>query len=108
MSVELFYKDDAVLPVIKSLYEPGGTRQEKTDKVVAAVLEYLQNKEFLVAEQFRMMEHYKLGLTRARHEDWERMRDMATRTQGGGLYCEICSEARTTQIGFTRVTKTNR
>ena len=55
----LFYKDDAVLPEVESLYEPGDTRQEKTDKVVAAVLDYLQDKEFIVAEQHRLMEDYR-------------------------------------------------
>ena len=34
--MNLFYKDDAVLPDVEMLYEPGDTRQEKTDKVVAA------------------------------------------------------------------------
>lgn len=105
MLLELFYKDDAVLPDIETLYEPGDTRQEKTDKVVATVLDYLQDKEYLVAEQFRLMEDYRRALVGARHEDWERLRDMATRNQGGSLYCTTCSEARTTQIGFTRVTR---
>ena len=40
----LFYKDDAVLQEVETLYEQGDTRQERTDKVVAAVQDYLQCK----------------------------------------------------------------
>ena len=72
MTWELFYKDDAVLPDVETLYEPGDTRQEKTDKVVTAVLNYLQDKECLVAEQHRLMEDYRRALVSARHEDRER------------------------------------
>ena len=30
--MNLFYKDDAVLPEVETLYEPGDNRQERTDK----------------------------------------------------------------------------
>ena len=100
----LFYKDDAELPEVETLYEPGDSRQEKTDKVVAAVQYYLDCKRLIMEGQFRMVEDYRRAIVEARHHDWERLRDMATRNQGGSLYCTTCSEARTTQIGFTRKT----
>ena len=103
--MNLFYKDDAVLPDVETLYEPGDTRQEKTDKVVAAVQDYLECKQLTVECQNRMAEDYRRGLVEARHDDWERLRDMATRNHGGSLYCSTCSEARTTQIGFARITR---
>ena len=101
----LFYKDDAVLPEVETLYEPGDTRQERTDKVVAAVQDYLQCKELIVEGQHRLFEDYQRALVDARHDDWERLRDMATKNQGGSLYCITCLEARTTQIGFARITR---
>ena len=103
-STNLFYKDDAELPEVETLYEPGDSRQEKTDKVVAAVQYYLDCKRLIMENQFRMVEDYRRAIVEARHHDWERLRDMATRNQGGSLYCSTCSEARTTQIGFTRKT----
>ena len=46
--MNLFYKDDAELPEMETLYEPGDSRQEKTDKVVAAVQDYLECKQLIV------------------------------------------------------------
>ena len=40
--MNLFYEDDAKLPEVESLYEPGDSRQEKAEKVIAAVQEYLE------------------------------------------------------------------
>ena len=43
--MNLFYEDDAVLPEVESLYDPGDSRQEKAEKVIAAVQEYLDSKD---------------------------------------------------------------
>ena len=43
--MNLFYEDDAVLPEVESLYDPGDSRQEKAEKVIAAVQEYLESKD---------------------------------------------------------------
>ena len=40
--MNLFYEDDAELPEVETLYEPGDSRQEKAEKVIAAVQEYLE------------------------------------------------------------------
>ena len=102
--MNLFYEDDAKLPEVESLYEPGDSRQEKAEKVIAAVQEYLECKERIAEGQTRLAEGYRRALIKARHPDWERLRDMATRNQGGNLYCTTCSESYSTQRGPTRVT----
>jgi len=102
--MNLFYEDDAVLPEVESLYNPGDSRQEKAEKVIAAVQEYLESKDRIAEIQTRLAEGYRRNIVRARHPDWERLRDMATRNQSANLYCTTCSEANTTQRGLTRVT----
>ena len=51
--MNLFYKDDAVLPDVETLYEPGDTRPEKTDKVVAAVQDYLECSGTLMNKRYK-------------------------------------------------------
>ena len=52
--MNLFYEDDAELPEVETLYETGDSRQEKADKVVAAVQDYLECKQ-RIARYFRVL-----------------------------------------------------
>ena len=38
----LFYEDDVFLPEVETLIQPSDTKQERTDRLVEVVLEYLR------------------------------------------------------------------
>ena len=58
----LFYKDDAELPEVETLYKPGDSRQEKTDKSCGCctVLSGLQTADSEVVEFYPMQKCYYL------------------------------------------------
>ena len=100
----LFYEDEVYLPEIEDIVAPYDSRPVRTSKIVEAVKEYLRRKDMLRHVQVSKQELYRTALRDVRYIDWERMRDTSQKTASGSMYCSICSEAQTTQIGFSTIT----
>ena len=58
----LFYEDDVFLPDVEVLIRPSDTKQERTDRLVEAVLEYLRKKDQLRHIQISKQEAYRKAL----------------------------------------------